>query len=1449
MRAIRSVLIFLTVAFVALPSAAQHLRIYYPDIEQGSSTLVVSPTGKALLIDAGTGIKDTDEGVEDFINDLIDAGVVTSLDYTIASHYDEDHIGRFENVFQLVPMPPTAIAYDRGEFLSVPSTFAYGDYSFGASFFNRTTVPACTTLDLGGGVTVKIWTVNGEVCGGPTVDVTGAAQFENNVSVTAVVTYGDVDVWIGGDLTGNPDKGVVDVETPTGVEVMDVDVYTVNHHGSETSSNQSFLTDLAAEVAINQSSIENGFGHPRATIMSRIKGTLDTNGNPPLIFQQNPGDPADPLSDDSWADAIADCDDLAAGQVIGLPGTITLLSDGTSYRIHACGITTATFPADAGVGTIGDYPPAVRRVLHTPRVPLASEGVAVEADLDDTASAQVRYWVDGVEQTPVAMSFTTGNTWTGTIPAQADGKRVEFRVSAVDSSSQTELSPKTCYFSGITPIGNIHDLDAQSVLTTKLCGVRLRGNMTAEPGVFHATVTLAYVQDATGGLQVFDKTIDPTIARGDIVEWVGEVEQFGGLTEVSVAEDFGNFGHLRIGPGTIPAAQVVTVAQVGEAVEGELIRINGVWVPDASTIPETGGGSLTITDDGVNTISLRVDDTTDIPGSNTPTGTFDVIGLASQFDSWVPLDSGYQILPRAKDDILSDEVNFSQVVISEIHADPDGSLAGDANGDGVRDSGDDEFVELLNTGTTAVDISGWTLADASATRFTFPASTVIPPREAAVVFGGGTPTGAFGNAAANGLVFTAGTLSLNNTGDTVTLADDLATALQVVSYGSEANDNQSIVRDPDFSNAPFAKHSLVPDAGGALYSPGTRINGQVFNVPPGAVILTEVLYDPNGADGQLEWIELYNTTSSAVDISDLCIGAGGGDYTSILIPLDGCAGGGCSIAPGATFVVGGPLSTADNADPVLDLAYEITPGLQNSGADADGVALFNFRCAQVNATTVTVDAVVYGAANTNGPDVADVAGGQSIERVDLAGTWQVQAAPNPNVAFPPPPPGGLILTEVYYDYIGADNGFEWVELYHSGSETIDLAQFSLGYGGTSWASSTYQLSGTINPGQTIVVGGLGSDANNGNPVYFLGQDFSPDLQNSGSTADGVALFNVPAAAIDASTVPIDAVVYGGSNASGLIDETGAVNTPEVGDAPEGQTLERLDLAGAWQIQSTPSPGSTPVGGGGPPNTAPTVAITAPSSSSSFTEGVSVGFTGTASDTEDGDLSASISWSSDLDGALGTGASLSISTLSVGEHLITASATDSGSLSGSDVILLTIDPAPTGSAVLLSEVFYDAVSGDNGFEWVELYNAGASTVDLSTWCLGNGGGDYTTSELQLTGTILPGATFVVGGLTSSSVNGNPVFDQATDFSPDLQNSGATADGVALFDLPCSSVGASTVPVDAVVYGGSNTNGLIDETGAANAPEVGDAPSGQSIERTDLAGSWQIQATPNPNSTPL
>ncbi|HEX7151192.1 MAG TPA: M36 family metallopeptidase [Thermoanaerobaculia bacterium] len=96
--------------------------------------------------------------------------------------------------------------------------------------------------------------------------------------------------------------------------------------------------------------------------------------------------------------------------------------------------------------------------------------------------------------------------------------------------------------------------------------------------------------------------------------------------------------------------------------------------------------------------------------------------------------------------------------------------------------------------------------------------------------------------------------------------------------------------------------------------------------------------------------------------------------------------------------------------------------------------------------------------------------------------------------------------------------------------------------------------------------------------------------------------------------------------------------------------------------------------GGPVNTAPVVAITAPAPGASFVQGTAVTFSGTATDTQDGSLASSINWTSSLSGALGTGSSITTSGLAAGTHTVTATATDSGSLSGSASINVTITSA-------------------------------------------------------------------------------------------------------------------------------------------------------------------------------
>ena len=92
--------------------------------------------------------------------------------------------------------------------------------------------------------------------------------------------------------------------------------------------------------------------------------------------------------------------------------------------------------------------------------------------------------------------------------------------------------------------------------------------------------------------------------------------------------------------------------------------------------------------------------------------------------------------------------------------------------------------------------------------------------------------------------------------------------------------------------------------------------------------------------------------------------------------------------------------------------------------------------------------------------------------------------------------------------------------------------------------------------------------------------------------------------------------------------------------------------------------------GGTGNTAPTLSITSPAPNSSFEQDVAITFTATADDAEDGSLSDAIVWK--LNGTtLFTGATFTKSDLPVGTHTIEASIVDSGSLTTTKQVVVTV----------------------------------------------------------------------------------------------------------------------------------------------------------------------------------
>ncbi len=164
-------------------------------------------------------------------------------------------------------------------------------------------------------------------------------------------------------------------------------------------------------------------------------------------------------------------------------------------------------------------------------------------------------------------------------------------------------------------------------------------------------------------------------------------------------------------------------------------------------------------------------------------------------------------------------LRYYAVVINEILADPATDISGDANGDGNRHASEDEFIELVNTSGVSADLSGWMMGDEDQRRHVFPHGTIIPPQGIFVIFGGGAPD--LPGSDAQIYLASTGTLSLNNSHESIFLMTHDSTLIASYNWGTEGGQDQSLVRNPALTGG-FILHTTL--SGTELFSPGIITN-------------------------------------------------------------------------------------------------------------------------------------------------------------------------------------------------------------------------------------------------------------------------------------------------------------------------------------------------------------------------------------------------------------------------------------------------------------------------------------------------------------------------------------------------------------------------------------------------------------------------------------------------
>jgi competence protein ComEC len=263
---------------------AGELSIYLIDTEGGAATLIVSPRGESLLVDAGNA-GDRDPGR--IVHVAKDVAKLNRIDHHIITHWHGDHFGGTQEVAKQIPI---------GRFYDHGPSVEPGDFAEKFAWYLTLSQGKRTILEPGNEIK---WTQDKSepplrlvcVCAAgkvlPNKDGSqpsengcdrhpplAADPTDNAASVGFKLTFGDFDFVDCGDLTWNIEHRLVCPENKLGV----VDIYQTNHHGLGNSNNPALVHGIAPRVAV----MNNG---PRKGGEMSVMQTLRKSPGIEAIFQ------------------------------------------------------------------------------------------------------------------------------------------------------------------------------------------------------------------------------------------------------------------------------------------------------------------------------------------------------------------------------------------------------------------------------------------------------------------------------------------------------------------------------------------------------------------------------------------------------------------------------------------------------------------------------------------------------------------------------------------------------------------------------------------------------------------------------------------------------------------------------------------------------------------------------------------------------------------------------------------------------------------------------------------------------------------------------------------------------------------------------------------------------------------------------------------------------------
>ena len=214
------------------------------DVGQGESVILTSG-GETALVDCGSSNSYEDPG--GLAADTLHSMGVRELTAMVVTHYHADHTNGLYEVLRRVPVRTVYLPDIEDEY-GVRDRLTALAQEKGAQVVYVTETAVCALGDS----RVTIY---------PPVQSGGDL---NELGLTALVSAGDFDLLITGDMSGPTERKLVET-----YPLPDVEVLVVSHHGSRYSSDMHFLKAVAPEAAVISVG-DNNYGHPSEQTLQRL---------------------------------------------------------------------------------------------------------------------------------------------------------------------------------------------------------------------------------------------------------------------------------------------------------------------------------------------------------------------------------------------------------------------------------------------------------------------------------------------------------------------------------------------------------------------------------------------------------------------------------------------------------------------------------------------------------------------------------------------------------------------------------------------------------------------------------------------------------------------------------------------------------------------------------------------------------------------------------------------------------------------------------------------------------------------------------------------------------------------------------------------------------------------------------------------------------------------------